>query len=133
MIDYEMIAATEAIGQTAAAVLEVQASHAAIYLTILFAYMSVAYVAGKELTRFQLATVTFVFIAAAGREIYLITLFGLAARLKSAQLAEIYEHSPAPALLSGADNSIFWPIAIWSMGILASLIFMWSIRHSKDE
>ena len=133
MIDYEIIAAREAISQSATAVLDVQASHIAIYLTILFAYMSVAYVAGKELTRFQLATVTFVFIAAAGREIHLIALFGLAARLKAAQLAEVYEDSPASALWFGADNSIFWPIAIWSMGILASLIFMWSIRNSKAE
>jgi hypothetical protein len=133
LIDYEMIAAREAIAQSGAALLEVQASHVAIYLTILFAYMSVAYVAGKELTRFQLATVTIVFIAAAGREAYLISLFGLAARLKAAQLAEVYEDSPAPSLWLGADNSIFWPVAIWSIGILASLIFMWSIRHSKDE
>jgi hypothetical protein len=107
LFDYEMIAAREAISQTGAAVLEVQASHTAIYLTILFAYTSVAYVAGKELTRLQLATVTFVFIAAAGREVYFIALFGLAVRLKSAQLAEVYERSPAPALFSGADNSNF--------------------------
>ena len=133
MIDYEMIAAREAIAQSGAALLEVQASHLAIYLTILFAYMSVAYVAGKKLTRFQLATITFVFIAAAGREVYIIALMGLVARVKGVQIAEVYEHSPAPALFSGADNSIFWPIAIWSIGILASLIFMWSIRHSKAE
>ena len=69
----------------------------------------------------------------AAREVYIIALFGLVGRIKGAQLAEVYEHSSAPALLSGADNPIFWPMAIWSIGILASLIFMWSIRHSKAE
>ena len=129
MIDYEMIAAREAIGQTAASILEVQASYVAIYLTIIFAYLSVAYVAGKELTRFQLTVVTFVFTAVAGRQVFLIAFMGQLARMKGAQIREVYEHAPA----IGVENSIFWPIAIWSTGIIASLLFMWSIRHAKAE
>jgi hypothetical protein len=96
---------------------------------MIFAYLSVAYVVGKELTRFQLAVVTFVFVAAAGRQVYLIAFMGDMARIKAMQLREVYEYAPAV----GAENSILWPIAIWSSGIIASLLFMWSIRYSKAK
>ncbi len=129
MIDYEMIAAREAIAQTGVSLLDVQASYVAIYLTMIFAYLSVAYFAGKELTRFQLAVVTFLFTAAAGRQVFLITTVGEMAREKTKQLREVYEYAPE----FGAENSILWPIAIWSSGIIASLLFMWSVRYSKAK
>jgi hypothetical protein len=62
----------------------VQANRISIYLTILFAYLTAAYLAGKNLTRFQLVRVQ-------------------------------------------------WPIVLWSTGIVASLVFMWSARRAKTE
>ncbi len=49
MTDYEVIAASEAIEQTLNGIVDNRASHIAIYLTILFAYISAAYVAGRPL------------------------------------------------------------------------------------
>jgi hypothetical protein len=133
MLDYEMIAAREAIGQTAAAVGDVQASHVAIYLTVLFAYVSVAYLAGQKLTRFQLAIVTFLFVTVAGREVVVIAAMGRLIRVKTLQLVEVYGNAPAQGILLGAGDSILWPVAMWSTGIAASLLFMWSVRHPKTE
>jgi hypothetical protein len=132
MIDYEMIAAREAIAQSATAVADVQSGYVAIYLTVLFAYISVAYLAGSKLTRFQLIVVTLMFIAAAGRQVALISAAGIALRAKIAQLAEAYEPSVAPDLVLATGASIWWPVAIWSTGILGSLLFMWSVRRSRD-
>ena len=129
MIDYEMIVAREAIAQTGTSLLDVQASFVAIYLTMIFAYLSAAYFVGKELTRFQLAIVTFLFTAAAGRQVFLITFLGRVAREKGRQLRDLSESAPDLA----AESSILWPIAIWSSGIIASLLFMWSIRNSKAK
>lgn len=131
MIDYEMIAAREAMAQTALAAMDVQASYMAIYLTMIFAYISLAYLAGKDLTRFQLAIVTFIFVAAAGRQVGLIASAGMAIRIKSAQIIEIYEQSPVDSIAGVSGLSIWWPIAIWSAGIIASLIFMWGVRYQK--
>jgi hypothetical protein len=133
MLDYEMIAAREAIGQTATAVGDLQASHVAIYLTVLFAYVSVAYLAGQKLTRFQLAIVTFLFVTVAGREVIVIAAMSRLIRVKTLQLVEVYENAPAPGILLGTGDSILWPVAIWSTGIVASLLFMWSVRHPKTE
>jgi hypothetical protein len=133
MIDYEMIAAREAIGQTAAAIAEVQASHMAIYLTILFAYISLAFLVGKKLTRFQLAIVTLMFVAAAGRQVALIAVSGALIRLKIDHIGEVYERTPASSIIAGSGISIWWPISLWSTGIIASLLFMWSFRRLTTE
>ncbi len=133
MIDYEMIAAREAILQTAAAVAELQSSYVAIYLTILFAYTTVAYFAGNKLTRFQLIVVTLMFIATAGRQVALISAAGMGLRIKVAHVVGVYESAGAPDLVLATGASIWWPVAIWSTGILGSLLFMWSVRHPKTE
>ena len=129
MIDYEFIAAREAIAQTAAAIADVQASHIAIYLTIIFAYISVAYIAGKKLSRIQLALTTFVFVAASVRQIFGIVTLSQVLLVKSSQLAEI---SGSSTVEMGLQHSPWWPAAIWSTGLLAALLFMWSVRHAKE-
>jgi hypothetical protein len=103
MLDYEMIAAHEVIGQNINALADFQASHISIYLMIIFAYLAVAYFAGKKLTRFQLAIVTFLFMAASAREVDV------------------------------PGDSIWLPNTLWSTGSVASLVFMWSMRRSKTE
>jgi hypothetical protein len=129
MNDYELIGAREAIAQTASAMADVQASHIAIYLTIIFAYFSVAYIAGKELTRMQLVLTTFVFTAASIREIFGIVTLSQILLVNSFQLIELTGLSPAEV---GFQHSPWWPAAIWSTGVFAVLLFMWSVRHSKE-
>ena len=134
MIDYEMIAAREAISQTAAALAEVQANHVAIYLTMLFAYLTVAYLAGKKLTRVQLAIVTFIFIAASAREVSIIAGVGALIRAKMVHFSEVYSGAvTAPAVVAIAGGSLWLTIILWSTGIVAALVFMGSVRRSKTE
>lgn len=108
---------------------DVQASHIAIYLTLIFAYISVAYIAGAKLTRLQLALTSFVFIAASAREVINIAALTAAASGKLADLTEIGVVTHATV----GGFSIWYPILTWSTGIFASLVFMWSTRHPKTE
>ena len=134
MIDYEMIAAREAISQTSAALSDVQANHISIYLTRLFAYLTVAYLAGKKLTRLQLVIVTFIFIAASAREVSIIASCGVLIRAKMEHFAEVYSGAvAAPAVVAIAGGSLWLTIILWATGIVAALVFMWSVRRSKTE
>ena len=128
-MDYDQIQAREAVTQSAIAMGDVQASHIAIYLTMIFAYISVAYIAGNKLTRLQLYATTFVFVAASAREVVNIAALASAAQLKTSQLADL-DHSVITPL---GGFSIWYPILIWSTGLFASIIFMWSVRHPKTE
>jgi hypothetical protein len=128
-VDYDFIAARESIAQTGIAMGDLQASHIAIYLTMIFAYISVAYIAGKKLTRFQLGLTSFIFTAAAIREVLTIAILARGANQKYTQLAEM--GNKVTDLI--VDYSILYPIAIWSSGLFVALLFMWSVRHPKTE
>ena len=65
MSDYNAINTHEQMVQSSIALADLQASYIAIYLTMVFAYTTVAYIAGKQLSRVQVFIATFVYVAAA--------------------------------------------------------------------
>lgn len=121
MKDYEVINAREAIAQTKVAMAEVQASHIAIYLTIIVAYISVAYIAGSKLSRLQLVLTTFLFVAVSIREIAGIVTLAQVILLENSQMGELTGGS---AVGMGIQHSPWWPAAIGSTGVFAALSFM---------
>jgi hypothetical protein len=124
---------------TEAEILELVAMYAegamtaySIYLTITFAYMTVAYFVGDKLSHFQVA-------AASG--LYLVgSLTGLLS-------AYVHVHawstlkSEFPGGLSALDSSIWWNGEFWKVliaaslffGILVSLYFMYNVRHTAES
>jgi hypothetical protein len=88
MLDYARIEARETVIQSSIALGEFQATDVTIYLTLLFAYIAVAYIAGIKLTRIQLAITNFLFILVAAYEVVLIAVIGQSNRIKVAQIAE---------------------------------------------
>jgi hypothetical protein len=64
MTEYELITAREMLAQSNFALADVQASHIAIYLSMIFAYTTVAYVAGKQLSKVQVFIVTLGYMTA---------------------------------------------------------------------
>ena len=128
MSEYELITVRETIIQSLNGLADVQASHIAIYLTLIFAYISVAYIAGSKLTRLQMILVTAVFLLASTREVIAIALLGVAISEKYGHL-EKFNASGDVVIESITLPSLF----IWSSGIFISLIFMWSARHTKTE
>ncbi len=65
MPDYDPINTHEMMVQSSVALADLQANYIAIYLTMVFAYTTVAYVAGKQLSKVQVFIATFVYITAA--------------------------------------------------------------------
>ena len=128
MVDYERIQAQEALIQSAVAIGEFQATHIAIYLTLLFAYIAAAFVAGSRLTRFQTWLTTCIFVAVASYEVVIMAAIGLSWG-KATQ--KVTEFIGAPITQApGADT--IWPhVILWSSGLFAALVFMWSVRHPK--
>lgn len=114
--------------QAVMAMADVQATHVSIYLTIVFAYIVVAYVAGEKLTKLQLGIATFVFVAACFWELLMITAIGEGAARIGRPLMQA---SDIPVF----DASVrrWFSRVLWSSGMFAALVFMWTCRHPSIE
>lgn len=109
----------------------VQASHIAIYLSVVFGFIAAAYVAGAKLTRFQAGITYVVFTLFSVFEISRIVAYGLGVNMLVKQGAEWG---------SGFDGQYIDPTiriivgtGLWSVGAIGALLFMWSVRHPKKE
>ena len=94
---------------------------------LLFGYLIVAYFVGAQLTRVQLAILNVLYLIWQLRLFFTLSIVGGNANIL---LGEMRINSPelvpdGPSLLSG--------LALLSCLILASLYFMWSIRHPKTK
>ena len=134
-MDEKQLSSRMELIQTILAMGDLQASHIAIYLTILFAYISVAYIAGDKLSRFQLGVTTFIFIAASVREVTSIAMLAFSITNLQLELAVIAPDSTSSLTREAAPllYSKWWPLGIWSTGAFAALLFMWSVRRAKTE
>jgi hypothetical protein len=104
-----------------------QASHITIYLSVVFGFIVVAYVAGAKLTRLQVSICYVVFTLFAALEIFRIVAYGIGTnRLVQQGLewgAEIGTLTLDPKL------RVILSTVLWSVGAIGALLFMWSVRH----
>ena len=98
-----------------------------IYLSFTFAYLTAAYFVGASLSRFQAIFVSVLYALAANG--------AMMTQLGSIQAWSIIMEEHATALDSvPMYNGEFWQIAIpisLSIMTLASLYFMWNVRHRR--
>ena len=127
MTEAEVILTREAITQSVVAIGDLQASHIAIYLTLVFAYISFAYLAGKNLSKPLLYLLSLMFICTAGVEVYNIVTLAQGSTAKLAQLQELSSGVVIPV----TSETILDNVAIWATGIVGALVFMWGVR--RDE
>jgi hypothetical protein len=121
----ELVEASEAMAMWTANAIE----SFSVYLTVTFAYLTVAYLAGKKLSGFQVLVISVLYISGAG-----ISLLSCINQLLffTAIVNEIDSAIPATPLSSGK----FWIYFISPpliVGVLVSLLFMWNVRHPKTE
>ena len=94
-----------------------------IYLTGTSGFLLVAYLVGKELTRSQVVIINCLYATFAS--------FGTLAAVSFFQAAFHFGHT------YGAGMVPRWPAysvgTLFTLGILASLKFMWDVRHPKTE
>ena len=102
-----------------------------LFLTVLFAYLLVAYIAGKRLTTFQAGFISLVFFIVSLSStigVYAMTLDAISLGLRITELngEDIAALSAAPATLTG----ILGGRVVMAVG---ALYFMWQVRHPKAE
>jgi hypothetical protein len=106
-------------------------SSLSVYFSLIFGYLLAAYFVGANLTRAQNVILTL---------LYLSTLFLNRSAFLSIQLGgqdiimglmELYPDARPIFLLS--DAGIVFNIAVSAALIVATLYFMWSVRHPKTE
>ena len=130
MTELELAEITTAQLEVVAAFMGNYATHVGIYLSLAFGYCVAAYTSGDKLTRFQVVLASMMFVAAAELQAALMYLWVTGSRNLLSEVAKLVPEYGVQA--SFGAGQIFG-LAIWQIGILASLAFMWSIRHPRTE
>jgi hypothetical protein len=109
--------------------LDLMLSSLSLYMTVVSGYLLVAFFIGSKLTRAQLSLVSalYVFIAiSATYGFFSWMMRGIGYAIKQEEInpsLKIYAGTPTAAAIA----------AVLLLGIIASLKFMWDIRHPKTE
>ena len=112
-----------AVAELTAELLGNAGSAMGLYVTVTSGFLLVAYLAGNELTRLQTVIISVLYVTFA--------VFNTIAVVSYFQNAFYFGHT------YGAGRMPYWPVyglgTLFSLGILASLKFMWDVRHPKTE
>ena len=101
-----------------------------IYLSIVSGFLIVAYLVGEKLTLPQTLIIGVLFVFGAGLQVWGIHAYGVAIREyleQKAVLSPLTEYQEG--ILNDNGGTIF--AILMAVGIVASIYFMWSVRHPK--
>jgi hypothetical protein len=111
---------------------EMEAVSFTIYLTLVSGYLVVGYLAGTRLSALQTGIVSALFVAGTGLQTWGIQQYQVAISELLNAKSEITPLTPFQASVASNGASDMFA-ALMAAGIVASLFFMWSIRHPKPE
>jgi hypothetical protein len=134
MTEWESVQHIHAITDHLISLQDAQASYIAIYLSGIFAFLLAAHSAGLKMTRFQVAISSLIFSLFAFVIGVRIIAFGAGINVMLLDLAEVQDVANL-GRYQVLDPSVRQTIAVivWSIGPIAALAFMWSVRHPKTE
>ena len=99
------------------------------YLTIVSAYLIAAFISGDKLTTLQFIIISVLFLF--GSILMVWSMWGLGSRIVYTAEALRHANPEYPILIKAFyRNSL---TIVCAFGVLASLYFMWSVRHPKTE
>jgi len=104
----------------------------ALYLSIISGYLLVAYLAGDKLTRVQTIIISILFVVGAALQCWGLISYQVANEEYMAakeMISPLTEYQQGIAKQGGGRIIA----AVMTVGIIASLYFMWSIRNTKTE
>ena len=131
MSEYELHDITTSYLQVVSSFFGNYATHVTIYLTLIFGFCMVAFATGRKLTKFQAILVSLMFVASAELQALMMTSWVARAFEVATNLRSINpDLSPARPYLRAMQVA---GAVLWQVGIIASLSFMWSVRHPKSE
>lgn len=131
MTEYEASDRLMSLASNIIAMNDVQASHIAIYLSAVFAFIVASYVAGSKLTKFQAVIAYTLFTLFAAMEVFRIVSFGVGTN--SLLETSVEWGSDAQVIIMDPTLRIVLTTFLWSIGGIGALLFMWSIRRTKNE
>jgi hypothetical protein len=101
----------------------------ALYVTVISAYLIVAYLAGSRITSSQMMIISVLFIVMAG-----VVTYGAYGFLRRAFEYIAMQAELSPELTNYANPMLAYLLpALMLGGIFAALKFMWDVRHPKTE
>ena len=103
-----------------------------VYLSVTFAYLYVAYVAGADLSRLQFVIGSFLYVFAAFTTVMVVSINVQVMYSLVEHVASYSKHFENVPLWGGG----FWELYMTGLqvgGILVGLFFMWDVRHPKTE
>ena len=103
-----------------------------MYFTLVSAYLVVGYLAGSKLTSAQARVITVLYLVWIATIVAGQISAGVAYGRIEAVLFEMGSHAVAGSNFE-TPLTIYSFLAVQLAGIIASLWFMWSIRHPKEE
>jgi hypothetical protein len=138
MTEYEIadlaLSTQEGIRQQVDLVLEtasIALTSLSVYFTLIFGYLIVAYFIGASLTRVQNAILTLLYVSIV--ILNRIAFLGIqqAGKVLHLGLMELSPDATQAALFT--DSGIVISTVVFAASIIASLYFMWRVRHPKAE
>ena len=122
MTEYELI-------DTLNSTLGLLISSVVAYVSFVSAYLIVAYMAGQNLTKQQTTIVSVLFIWGAGLTIF--ALWGLSTRIGVTAQALYAANPNYPVSFGNGYREAL--VICCTLGLVASLQFMWKIRHAAQD
>jgi hypothetical protein len=136
----ELVQAQTAILQNAGSVI---VSNLTLFYTLLFGYLLAAYAAGKKLSTVQAAILTLLYLAAVVYNRFYGLLALSEAQLNYLRMSQMLQATSSSEFATAAisfpsntaDNTAILTFAtvFLVLAVLASLFFMWSVRHPSAE
>ena len=131
MSEYELHDITTSYLQVVSAFFGNYATHVGIYLTLIFGFCVVAFTAGQKLTKFQVILASLMFVTAAELQAVMMFTWIVRAFEVAVMLGSIAPDIPPQRAHVPAFQVV--GVTLWQLGIIGSLLFMWSVRHPKSE
>ena len=100
-----------------------------LYLSILSGYLIIAYAVGRKLSRIQAIIVSTLFFFASAFCTLILTIWWQRALEFALEARAINPER----IVSNSHDVVYTIAALFSLGILASLYFMWNVRHSNAD
>jgi hypothetical protein len=103
-----------------------------LYLSIVSGYLIVAYFVGSNLNRVQTVIIGILFIAGASLQAWAMSAYQIAIQEYVAAKVDISPLTEYQTIIA-SNHAGHWIAFLMVCGIIASLYFMWDIRHPKTN
>jgi hypothetical protein len=114
-----------------------------LFYSLLFGYLLAAYAIGQKLSRIQVSILTILYLAAVAYNRFFGFIIFRESLLQQSVTDEMLKATSSPTLASAAiltpdltsvqAGMLAFVMSFVAMAVLASLLFMWSVRHPRED